>query len=435
MRADDRRRPAADRLQRMIEQARPLYHSRDFRILIVLNLLLGFSYSFIGPFISIFGTIEVGMSAFEFGIFMTVTALGGIVAGTWLARYSDTSASRRSMLLLGGIMGMAGYAGYAFVREFWPLLLIGTLVLGVSSITFSQLFAHARELLGRSDIPEEQNAFYMNVFRMFFALSWTIGPAIASWVLTATSFHGLFLTASAFFGSFVVMVWRYVPAVEYAQPRTGPEAGSIRRVLRRPDVAAHFAAFIAVFAASTIGTMNLPLLVLNDLGGTEGNVGIIYSIAPIFELPLMLYFGLLATRHHPARIIRIGIAILVVYFGALTLVQAPWHIYPLQALMAAATAVTSGVAITYFQNYLPNHAGSATNIYVVASRVGQTAGYFVFGALVERFGHRTTFVACAVLTFVSLALMSIRIRPETISEDVEVEGPVRIAGPGRTRGK
>jgi len=40
---------------------------------------------------------------------------------------------------------------------------------------------------------------------------------------------------------------------------------------------------------------------LNVLGGTGQQVGIIYSVAPAFEIPFMLYFGLLATKADQAR--------------------------------------------------------------------------------------------------------------------------------------
>src|SRR5215472_15821300 len=147
-------------MHHLIERCRPLYTRPAFRRLFVLNVLLGFAYSFVLPFMSMFGTIEVGMSKMRFGVFMTLTAAAGILIGTILARYSDTHFSRRSMLLWGSVSGVAGYIGYAYCRSFVPLLLIGTLVLGLSTTTFSQLFAHARELLAASEIAPAQRAFY-----------------------------------------------------------------------------------------------------------------------------------------------------------------------------------------------------------------------------------------------------------------------------------
>ncbi|PTY03706.1 MFS transporter [Opitutaceae bacterium EW11] len=401
-------------MHRLVERCRPLFQNPSFRVIFLLNVLLGLGYSFITPFFSMFGTLEVKMNPMLFGVFMTSLAIGGVFFGTVLAHYSDLRYSRRSMLILGSVAGAAGYVSFAFIRDFTPLILIGTLVLGVSSITFSQVFALAREWLGRSGIPKTETAFYMNAFRMFFALAWTVGPAVASWIMVAYSYRGLFFGAATCFLALLAVVLRFVPANTPAGAGSATSVNSsLRNVLRRFDVLAHFIGFVLVFASGTIGMMNLPLMVLKTLGGTERHVGVVYSVAPVFELPFMLYFGMLATKVDPAKIIRVGVLIAIVYYALLTLVQAPWHVYPLQILSAATVAVTSGVAITYFQNYLPHHPGTATNLYATAQRIGSTVGYLLFGTLDWRFGHRAVFVACALFTTISLGLVFVPSKPDT----------------------
>jgi MFS transporter, SET family, sugar efflux transporter len=404
-------------MQRLIDRCRPLYTEPSFRILFVLNVLLGFAYSFIGPFMSMFGTMEVGMSKMRFGVFMTLTATAGILIGTTLARYSDTHFSRRSMLLWGSISGALGYIGYAYCRSFVPLVLIGTIGLGLSTITFSQLFAYARELLAATDIPPSQRAFYMNVFRMFFALLWTVGPAIASWVMVQYSYRGLFLCAAANFAFFAMVVIKYVPAAPppFAQ-QAARESQSLWKILSRADLLAHLGAIMLICAATTINMVNLPLLILETLRGTPGNVGITYSVGPMFELPFMLYFGWLATRHEGAGILRVGMCIGVAYFVALMLVAHPWQVYLCQMLAAATTAVFSGVAITYFQGHLPHHPGTATNLYSNAQRIGSTGGYFLFGAVAQQLGYRYVCGVCAGFALLGLGLMLV---PVSVPEEPE----------------
>ena len=77
--------------------------------------------------------------------------------------------------------------------------------------------------------------------------------------------------------------------------------GRVRvQLLKRPDLLCYFSAFVLVFVCSTMGMMNLPLMILSTLGGTQQQVGIAYSVAPVFELPFMVVFGLLASRGKPA---------------------------------------------------------------------------------------------------------------------------------------
>jgi MFS transporter, SET family, sugar efflux transporter len=382
---------------RALRFVRHLLSDRDYRVLLLANVLVGVAYSFVIPFLSLFGTREVGLGPMAFSLFMTATSLGSVAFSTVLARWSDARWARRSVLLVGGIAGCLGYLGYAFVRDVAWLTLVGVFLLGLASVTFSQLFAYARDLFTQRGIPSSEVPLYMNVFRLFFALSWTVGPAIAAWVMQGSGFRGLFLVAAAFFALFALLVAFFVPHVPpTAAARQAAQAMPLRQALRVPGLLPHFAAFLVYFACSSMGMMNLPLLLLGPLGGTTHHVGIAYSVAPLFELPLMLLMGVLATRMPSRRLIQGVFVLAVAYYGLLAGVQAPWQVYPVQVLSAAIVAVTSGVAITFFQDFLPGQPGSATNLYSNAQRVGSTTGYLLLGVLTESVGTRGVFVACAL---------------------------------------
>jgi SET family sugar efflux transporter-like MFS transporter len=388
-------------MQRILVPARTFLRHRELWFALGCTTLLGLAFAFVAPFMSMFGTLEVRMSPFTFGAFMTATALSATIVSTVLARWSDTHLSRRTLLILGSICGALGYIGYAYVRDVVWLTVIGSTLIAVQSVSFSQLFAHARELLPRCSIPASETPLYMNVFRLFFALSWTVGPAVASWIIVLYSYRGIFLAAALVQLLFAVAVCG-LPAAPQAGSARKAEQVPLLTALRQPALLVYFGGFVLIFAAGTIGMMNLPLFVLGTLGGTTRNVGIIYSVAPVFELPFMFYFGLLASKGDQARIIRLGVCIAFLYYGAFALVQAPWHIYLLQALGAAATAVNSGVAITFFQNYLPGQAGTATNLYANASRIGSTSGYLLFGLFSSGLNQRSVFLVCTILCGIAL---------------------------------
>lgn len=405
-------------MDRLLVPVWTVFRVRDFRALLVCNALLGLTYSFVAPFLSMWGTLEVGMSPVRFGVFMTITSAVAIAVSSWLARWSDTRYSRKAMLVIGGATGVLGYVGYAFVRDFVWLTLIGSFLLGFSSITFSQLFALVRDVVSASDeVPAHELPLYVNVFRLFFALSWTVGPALAAWVMHAYSFEGTFLVAALCFLLFTLFVQFAVRSVPpTAATRAAALALPLRVALLRPVVLAHFVGFALFFACSTMGMMNLPLLILNTLGGAEHQVGIAYGVAPVFELPFLFYLGLLATRIDHALMIRASLVLAIVYYGLLAQVVAPWHVYVLQVLSAAIVAVTSGVAITFFQNFLPEQAGTATNLYSNATRIGATGGYLLFGYLVAEGGHRTVFVVCALFCALALLLL-LAFRPRRSTAD------------------
>jgi SET family sugar efflux transporter-like MFS transporter len=392
-----------------------LLRTPGLRALFAANTVLGMAVSFVLPFMSLFCTVEVGMSLRLFGVFMTVSALAGIAIGTYLSHRSDTHLPRRTVLLLGSFAGALGYLGYAFVREPWLLFVIGGGVLGVASLTFSQLFAYARELVERSNVRASDVPLFMNAFRMAFALAWTVGPAVAAFTLERFSFVGLFCGAGLLYLGVFALVFLFVQGEE---PRVRAAAGDAETsaVLGRRDVFFWFLALTLMLAAHHMSISNMSLFVLRELGGSELEVGVIFSLAPIFELPFMLYVGLLATRVRSAKLVRGAMLLAVVYYFCLWAVRSPQQIYPLQALSAAIVSVTSGVAITFFQDLLPQKLGAATNVYANAARIGSTSGYLTFGLVASRFGHRGTALVCALFAAMALALTALAGRSKPAPE-------------------
>jgi Arabinose efflux permease len=369
------------------------------------NFALGMASSFVVPFLSMWGTLHVGMSPVMFGTFMTITSVSAIVLSTLLARWSDSHVPRRTMLVIGSLCGMLGYAGYAFLTDVIALILCGSLLVGTATVNFSQLFAFVREELAR---PENQHAdmpLLMSLLRVFFSLAWTVGPAIGAWVTVQWGYRGIFLGAVSLYAIFLLLVLRFVPRRPHPPVPHDRNRPGLIQVLARKDVVSTFTALVLVFAAFSMNMMNLPLLVTQSLGGTKADVGWIFSIAPVFEVPLMVWFGQLAARGHQVGLIRFGVVVSAVYFAALTLAQTPWHIYPMQILSAIAIAVMTNITITFLQDMLPGHTGLATTLYSNSFSGGSLVGFLSFGLLLERVGYRGVFVICVILCSASLALL------------------------------
>ncbi len=394
-----------------LARAKRIFTQPDFAGLLVSTVALGVGYSFVVPFMSLWGTREIGMTPSHFGLFMTATTLSALFVSTTLARWSDSHLARRTVLLIGASGGLLGYAGYALVRDPRALLALGMTVLALSAICFSQLFAHVRERFVARKLEGVPPTFLMSVVRVCFSIAWTAGPSVGAWVMVTQGFRALFLWAAGLFGVFLLGLLRFVPH----EPRSAQTRAVVRepvwRVLTRGDVFAMFVAFLLVLAAHTINALNLPLYVTGELAGTGRQVGITFGIGPAAEVPLMLWFGLLAARGHQLALIRFGAAATAVYFLLLPLAHAPWHVWPMQILHGLSFAVISNVGILFFQELVPGQAGLATAIYTNASNLGNLVGYFLFGALAEPLGHRGLFFVSATLAIATTVIV-IRYRPK-----------------------
>jgi len=378
----------------------------SFLGLLATNFVLGLTSAFILPFVSLWATRDIGMSSFGLGVFMTLNGLAAIGVSTWIARGSDSHFSRRALLMLGAAAGVLGNLAYAHVRNAYALTLIGSTLLALATINFAQLFAHVREELGResgdADVP-----FSMGVLRACYALAWTVGPPSSALILGRFGYPGIFLATAALYLIFLGCVHRFVkrrPRAAPSEPRvqTGPSWG-----LGQPWLLAHAVAFALMFAAFTLKGLNLPLFLTEQLGGTERGVGAAFAISPVFEMAFMLWFGHIAAkgRRQERGVILLGALAAVVYFAALSCVEAAWQVYPLQVLNAVAVAVTTSVAIPFFQDLMPRQPGAATSLYSNALRVGSLVGFISFGALAGSSGHTGLFLLCSGLSAVTLGIL------------------------------
>ncbi len=376
----------------------------SFPVLFLINFILGLSSSFFAPFSSLFGLDEVKMSNIGFGIFMTITAIGGVAISSYIARLSDTNTSRKKLLVLTSFSGVLGYTLYAFLRNYFALAITGFLVLGFTAGAIPQLWAYARDALKQANIPNEETPFIMNIFRMFFALSWTIGPALGSWILMKIGFEGLFLfVATGYFLSFLTIVFLLKDVAKHSF--SVKKAPIVRNYVKKPYIFAYLAAAFLLSAATSMHMLNTPQFVTKILRGTEMDVGIIFSVPPIFEVPFMIAIGVLATKINNAILIRIGFLIAFIYFLLFGLVQAPWQIYLIQFLSAAQVSITGGIAISYFQDFIPEAQGIATTLYMNTTQIGSTIGFLLFGIISEVINYRNLITIYTI--FAGIGLLSL----------------------------
>lgn len=393
--------------------------------LLVCNFLLGMATSLALPFMPLWGMQEVGMTPFVFGLFMTATTLSGFVISLSLARWSDLRGTRRPVMILGALGGMCGYIGYAYVRDVALLMLIGCLVVSLIAVNFSQLAAYMREQLALPENAGASPALVMSALRAFFSLAWTMGPAIGAWMVTIWGYEGIFAAAAGLFGAFLLGVLASIPPGQRivqisstASSDIRPPSSAFRPLTflirhRHEPILYFFIVFVLVFCAQVMSMMTLPLFVTKTLSGTTHNVGIIFGLAAFMEIPLMLWFAKLADRGHHVALIRIGVILACIYFAVVPFAHAPWHIYPMQMLIAASIAITTNITILFFQDLMPQRKGVATAIYSNTWSIGSLIGYFAFGLLLPVLGHRGLYINSAVVTGFAALLLVLRKTPDT----------------------
>jgi SET family sugar efflux transporter-like MFS transporter len=393
--------------------ARRVLATPTFVGLLATNFVLGLTTAFVLPFLSLWATRDIGMSSERLGTFMTVQALSAMVVSTLIARWSDAGISRRTLLLFGSCAGALGYLGFAYIRDPILLLLIGSSAWAVASINFAQFFAHVREHLEHAERAGTAVPLLMGILRACYALAWTAGPVLAARLVSGFGYPAIFQAAAAFFVVFAAGVIAFVPRAPRLEQ--APRAARPTWGLGQPRLLAHAVAFALMFAAFTITGLNLPLLITEKLGATEQGVGTAFAVSPVFEILFMVGFGHFAARGHQQRVMVVGASAAVGYFAALPFITAVWHVYWLQVLNAAAHAVTTSVAIPFFQDLMPGQPGAATTLYSNALKAGSLLGFGAFGLLATQLGHARLFWVCAGFALITLTVV-VFARPREVKE-------------------
>nr|WP_225953378.1 sugar efflux transporter [Kibdelosporangium phytohabitans] len=355
---------------------------------------IGVSNALTWPFLALFLSDEVHASSAALGAFMLVSPLAGLVASSWLGRLSDTRAMRRNLLVGGAVSGALGAAAFAVVRNYWALLAVSVTLVAISSCLLAQMFAYTRQSLERTNPAKA--SFGVSIMRTLLSLAWVGGPPLAALLLDKTGFEGLFFGASALFLVVALMSAR-MPELGLQPQATQDESGG---TVRRQIV---FAAIglVLLQGGSALGVNAMPLFVTDVLHGTTGDAGLVLGLCAALEIPIILWFGHLATRFDQHRIVLLGGSVALAYHTVMLMTGAVWHVAAGQLLSAIAIAAVMGVGLTYFQALAPDRPGFATTLYSNTLTVGIMLAGPLLG-LAQELGYRTAYLMSLVLVVLGL---------------------------------
>ncbi|WP_285860237.1 MULTISPECIES: sugar efflux transporter [Paenibacillus] len=381
-----------------------IFSVKQFVILLFINFMIGLSVSFYVPFNSLFSLEEVGMSNLSFGYYMVIGSLSSVLISSIIGSRSDSSTSRKKLLMLAFLFSTIGFIIFAFSRNYYVLLLNSAVIMGVASCGTPQIYAYAKEVLENNSVDQNKIPFLINIFRMSYALSWTCGPALAALLLVKFDFKGVFLIVALLYFLTLIIIMLFLKQSKLVVSKKA-RTKVLPLIFGNKKILLTFIAFMFITAAGYINTMNMSQYVIKSLNGSESQVGIIFSVPPLFEIPFMVYFGLLAIKNNVVKLIKIGMIIAVIYYMLLIFVTDVWNIYPIQILSAAYISIIMGVSISYFQGLIPDEPGTTSTLYTNATRLGSLVGYLLFGLITQFLDYRNAYICCVILAALSLVLI------------------------------
>jgi SET family sugar efflux transporter-like MFS transporter len=371
------------------------------------STIVGLTQAFVAPFMALFLHDVIRAGPAQTSLFLFLAALSAVLVANAVGRISDRPGARRRILLGGALAGMAGFATYAVVRNYWILLVVAVTLIAASGSLLPQIFAFGREILNHGQPARAMMG--MNLLRMMLSLAWAAGAPLAAALLGLIDYTGLFIATAVAHVVILGLVATLkrpdavtAPAGAAAQPTpaapTGVDSG-------RGTLIGSAAALVALQCVTVLTVTTMPLFVSVDLHGSVGRAGLVLGLCAALEIPLMMVFGSFANRWPLRRLLLVGCGFGIAYCLVVSVSDQVWQVAVAQVLHACYVCAIGGLAISYFQQLLPSALGRATTLFTNAGRVSGMLSGLIFG-VVEAHGYRLAYVVSLGLSLVGTAILA-----------------------------
>lgn len=347
--------------------------------LIIFIFLCAAAAALIQPYQSVFLREIKNATASQIGIFVSANSIAGIFFSTLFSKISDRNNQRKIVLSMALCSAIIGYICYEFISNFYFLLVTSLVFIGISTMITAQMFAYAKDVLGKE---VEDTEPYITVLRTFVSFAWVFSPMLASVLTKIPKYRGII-------GGSIVC---YIIAFLVLQLCFGNSAEEIKDGAdNNEDVYEHkaylyifinFSVFTILEAMNVIANSNIPLYITNILGYSNKYVGLLTALSALIEIPCMLFLAYLSFKGiRMEYIIFYGISSGIIFFLLLKQFNSIYMIMVVFIFKAIFNAIYKGIGISFFQKMIPQNCGISTTLFTNTTRMGSIVGGFVIGSI------------------------------------------------------
>jgi MFS transporter, SET family, sugar efflux transporter len=358
-----------------------------------------------GSYLILFAVDKAHLGPLTLGVFLTVDSISGVIISTAFGRWFDRAPSS-APLRIALLMTVCAYPLLSVTTNFYLLLLIAAGPLGASLAVFPQFFALAKGHLDRVDPHTAERGTAL--MRATWSISWAFGPALGALTINWFDFSGVFLAGAmcAAIASIIVIsarvrAFRKTEEPLHSEPRS--------RTMRQAGFAA--SSLTLFHMAIFMGSIALPVVATHQLGGTKADVGLMFSLCALLEVPVMFAFVLRPSAAGSYGWISAGFVALSAYFLVISWGPSVSVLLGAQLLRAIGIGLIAYQGISYMQSLMPNQAGAAAALFGNTANAGFLFASLSAGGWAQFFGYRSMFLVCAVLSVLGLALIRLQPKP------------------------
>ncbi len=345
----------------------------NFIKLSILLFICSSASALVNPFLSIFLSQNLNASASQIGLFVSLNSISGIIISTILGRISDKASDGRLILAIAILAGLIGYILYALITQFYLLLIVSIIFIGLSSVINSQIFVYAKQNFDGDEKSQSKITF----LRTFVSIAWVSSPLLGALLDDKLGFNGLFLgTSISYLFSFIILIIFFKPKPkEHIEPKKNDVKKD--KVYSNKYIVECFIVFTLLQVINTVLNTSVPLYVTENLHYGNAYIGIISSFAAFAEIPFMIILASLSIKFPIKHLINAGIITCLCFLILLLYVNNIYLIIFIHILKAVFVSAYMGIGIAFFQDMMPNRYGTSTTLYTNTTRLGTILGGMV----------------------------------------------------------
>ncbi|EGQ2994293.1 TPA: sugar efflux transporter [Staphylococcus pseudintermedius] len=377
---------------------RELLTIKNYKLFIVNMMLIGMGIAITVPFFVLFATNQLGMTTNQFGLLLALAAISQFTMNSIVARFSDTHAINRKVIIIVGLfMGAISFTLPFFVHSVVLFIILYAIFQGLFAPAMPQLYASARESINQST-SSSRAVFANSVLRSMFSFGFLFGPLVGNILNQSWGYSGLFGGTVAIILTTLLLQVFFFKDIKAKKPvrdsiMTEQDAPSM---LKHRYLIVPFIAFVLLHIGQWMYTLNMPLFVTQYLHEEEKYVGHLASLCAGLEVPFMIILGMVASKVETRTLLAIAAVCGSLFFGSIGIFESIHIMLVGQVLLAAFLAVLLGIGISYFQDVLPQYPGYASTLFANAMVIGQLLGNLLGGAMSQWVGLGNVFYVSAL---------------------------------------
>lgn len=364
---------------------------KGFGKLIILIFSCATASALIQPYQSVFLQEMKNATSNQIGIFVSVNSLAGIFFSTVFSKISDRPNQRKKILSIALSNAIIGYICYEFIDDFYFLLISSLVFIGISTMTTAQMFAYAKDILGKEVKDTEP---YITVLRTIVSFAWVFSPMLASVLVKIPKYQGIIGSVIVIYMiAFIILQLCFRNLTEDIKVKL-TDVEDIYEQKSYLYILINFFVFTILETMNVIANTNIPLYITKVLGYSNKYVGFLTAFSALMEIPCMLFLAYLSFKKIRVEyIIFYGISSGIIFFLLLKEVNSMHMIMLVFIFKAIFNAVYKGIGISFFQKMIPQNCGISTTLFTNTTRMGAIVGGIIIGSIG---GYRNDFFFVAM---------------------------------------